>query len=648
MRSMTAKNMNNLFAFQAGLAAALSLAFAAAAQTNLPGAPGGEFLVLAQGGASDYVIVVPDGDDPRERVHKAASLLRGILAEAAACDLSVCRESEAPAGKPRICLGKTAAAMKAGLPLESLAGWSFCKRVVGKNLYLAGRDESAGIAEKPEKEYLGTFKAVTSFLEDEVGVRFLLPGTNGTYVPALAELKVSANLNVTASARIPYCYGRFYGDISIAHNHFDIPFYKTYGGHSYYEAVPVEKYAETHPEYFVLSGGKRVPAFGKENYQRNHLCISNPEVRELMLQEMEKQLDLGYEWVQLAQTDGYRACECEKCKAIAGDDKGEALWIVHRSLAEEMQKRRAGKKIVILSYGPTRLPPKTFDKFPDNVVIEMCSYAPEDFEKWKTFNVEKLVYIYNWGTYHPLGFLPKRSPAYCAKQLRLFAENNVRGIYKCGFGDSIGLEGPVYYVYGKLLFDPSADPRVLADEFYRAAYGRASSSMKYFFDALYKRLDDRAGGSIIDVLPQSAEDHICHCFPPELVQGMERHLKIAFKRDSDPRVQARLRLVQREFEYLKNLSAIFAYYRAFRAEEDWEVFDLMAAEIDRRKTLIDSWYVEARRGSAAAWKMKMEDGFTFFGDAKKDYLMLNGRLLDRPPMTWDLKKISETRTIPAR
>ena len=62
--------------------------------------------------------------------------------------------------------------------------------------------------------------------------------------------------------------------------------------------------------------GKRTPAFGKEDYQRNHLCISNPEVQELMLKEMEKQFDLGYDWVQLSQTDGYRECECPKCKAL--------------------------------------------------------------------------------------------------------------------------------------------------------------------------------------------------------------------------------------------------------------------------------------------------------------------------------------------
>lgn len=61
-----------------------------------------------------------------------------------------------------------------------------------------------------------------------------------------------------------------------------------------------------------MLGGIRQP-------KGNHLCISNPEVQELMLKEMERELDRGYEWVELAQTDGYQECECAECQAIHPD-----------------------------------------------------------------------------------------------------------------------------------------------------------------------------------------------------------------------------------------------------------------------------------------------------------------------------------------
>jgi hypothetical protein len=604
-------------------------------------------ILLATKGASDYVIVVPDGDDPNKRVSKAANLLQSLLAESLGCKLPIFKEAEAPADKPHIYLGKTRAAQIAGVPVDQLKEWTFCKRVVGKDLFLCGLD-AATVANRPD--ILGTYKAVSSFLEDEVGVRFLLPGgPNGLHVPKLAELRVDAGLNFTSAAKIPYCYGRWYGDISIPLNHVEMSFWKNYGGHSYYDAVPLKTYATTHPEYFRYANGQRQTS----STAGQHLCISNPEVQELMLKEIEKQLDLGFQWVELGQTDGYQPCECEKCKAIAGNDAGEALWIVHRKLAEQLKLRRPGAKVVILSYPPTYQPPKTFKSFPGNVVIEMCSYTPEDFEAWKAFPCERTVYIYNWGAYKPVGYLPRRSPEFAAKQLRLFAANNVKGVYKCGFGECLGLEGPTYYVYSKLLADPSADPQKLADDFYRAAYGKASVPMKLFFDSLHKRLDLRSGDSAIDVLPKVPEEQICFLYSPGLLQLMSDNLKRAFTMDSDPRVQARLRLVQREFLYLKNVVSIFTYYRAYRLSGSMSAFDLLAAEMEQRNAIIDSWFVANEKATtdpkAPKWKAKMEDGFAMFG-GNKDDIKRGGQQgsgdLSGPPFTWDMPKMREKLSSP--
>jgi hypothetical protein len=161
-----------------------------------------------------------------------------------------------------------------------------------------------------------------------------------------------------------------------------------------------------------------------------------------MMKQLERHYDLGFKWVEIGQTDGCVACQWASCKALAGDDQGEALWIVFRKLAEAMKIRRPDGKIVFLAYGPTKHPPKTFTSFPDNVIIEMCRYSAAAFDEWRPFNVPKLTYIYNWGPYHATIFCPERSPALLAKQLRLFAENNVQGILKCGFGEALGLEGP--------------------------------------------------------------------------------------------------------------------------------------------------------------------------------------------------------------
>lgn len=635
---------------------ALALAIIAQSAVLAADKPGQrDQIAIAASGASDYVIVIPDGDDPRNILKGAAETLQSFLAEASGCKLEVCKEAETPAGKNHIYLGRTKAAAKAGVPVDKLKGTEFCKRVAGKDVFLAGYDAPVTYVENnTNAAYRGTLKAVTSFLEDEVGIRFLLPGTNGLYVPRLNEIKVDANLDVTAGRNVPYTSAKTRDIYDIANNHFSYWFLKTYGGHSYYDAVPKEKYEKEHPEYFALFGGKRVAAF-------NHLCISNPDVQKLMLEEMDKWFSVGYEWYELAQTDGYRPCECDKCQAIAGKHAGEALWIVHRNLAEQARKKWPGKKIVIIAYGPTASPPRTFDKFPDNVMIEMATYTPERFKEFEKFGVDKMTYIYNWGAYHSLGYLPKCTPIFAAKQLRLFAENNVRAIYKCGFGENLGLEGPVYYVWGKLLLDPQADPLAIADDFYRAAYGKARTPMTAFFNELYNRLELYANIPRSEnpklrgraMIPNVPEDVITTIFTPSLIISMEDNLNQAFQMESDPRVQARLRLVEREFKYLKNIVAIFTYYRAYRLSNSWETFDLLEKELNSRRELIDSWYVEnpalKADPKAQKWVMRVDDGWPWFLDMygpTKEFLIQGGRLsgkLSVPPFSWNMKLLRETK-----
>jgi tetratricopeptide (TPR) repeat protein len=602
---------------------AMFFTFALLAKTELKNTK----LLLVNQGKSKYTIVIPD-KDPGNRVRKAANLLQTIVYDSTGCKLPILKEANSSSSTPHIYLGRTKAAEKENLPIKKLKDWTFCKRVIGKDIYLLGNDASANmtgglgyhdreyllklkdqrlnknIKDRSYKGFLGTYKAVSSFLENQMGVRFLLPGPNGLHVPKHKIVKIDGTINFTGSARFPFCYGRCYGDITIPNNHNEIPYYRNYGGHSFGPAVSKSKYGKTHPEYFVLVNGKRRPNYGPGG--AGHLCISNPDVQKLMLKELERQFNKGFEWVQIGHTDGCVACQCEKCRALAKEGYGEALWLVYRKIAEEMKKRYPNKKIVFLAYAETKNPPKTFSKFPDNVIIEMCSFDWDKmFKKWNKIKCPKLVYIYNWGTWHTTIFSPKRSLPFLAKQLRLFDKNNVQGIFKCGWGEALGLDGPAYYVYSKLLFDPYADYNKIANDFYRAAYGKACAPMKKFFDALYKRLDFKDGTSVIDLLniqPRNPEEQISYIFQPWLIVYLDSLLNHALRLDKSPKVQARLKLVKREFDYLKNLTRIYAYYNAYKMSHSKQSVELLDAELKKRDKLLDSWY--DKNG-----KMKQEPGF---------------------------------------
>jgi len=610
-------------------------------------APAERVVRLVSDGRSEYVIVVPDGEDLSgrwSRLGKAARLLQSTLKEAGGVELPIFAEGNAPADIPRIFLGKTRAAAAAGLPVAGLEGWTCVKRVVGRDLFLVGVDRASRVTESPYHAVYGTLRAVASFLQDEVGVRFLLPGPNGVFVPKLAELSVSTALDVTEAPLLDYCTSRPQEiTYDAANNYFQAAdLYKTYGGHSYYDAVPSKKHSEEHPEYFGYIARVRSPG-------ENHLCLANREVAELMLREMERELDRGHAWVQLAQTDGYKACRCRHCEAMHPED-GERLWILHRELAREMKKRRPGKKIVILSYGPTIEPPTTFSTFPDNVIIELCRYTEEAFEQWRPFASAFVVYVYNWGTYHTLGFAPKRTPTFAGEQVRFFLDNNVRGIYKCGFGENLGLEGPVYYVYGQMLRDPAQDPIRLANDFYRAAYGKARAPMRKLFEKLYERLQlysdlrllRRSGKVTRQLMPPSPEDVVSYYFPPKLLLSMESNLRRAKAVAEGPRVKARIRLVEREFLYLKNLASVFYYYHAYRLSPSWTTFDLLANEIEERRGLIDSYY-------DAKGRMIREDGWPrFFANCPKKDLLQGGRLTGTlsAPFNWNAAALREKELLP--
>ena len=603
----------------------------------------GEITVIANG-KSDYVIVVPDGEAGK-LVQSAAEALQKYLKEAVGCELPVLSESAA-GNRPGFYLGKTQKGAGAGVPYDKLKDYIHCIKTDGRDIFLAGEDKSAGIRgglDYHDREYLGqlkglnlqihdrsyrkwygTHKAVLSFLESTGLVQFLLPGENGRNVIPTEKLTVPDDLNEIRKPAFSYSYGRNYGDLdtTVALNHNEIPVYKNYGGHSFNIAVPKWRFAKTHPEYFVMVDEKRQPEYGPAG--GGHLCLSNPDVFELMIKEIERQREAGFRWIQVGPTDGQVPCECPECKAAGSP--GELQWCFFRKMAETVRQRMPDVKLVFLAYGHTKDPPKTFDTFPDNVILEYTIWKNfrEKFEEWKTFqSVPKLAYIYLFGSYHGMVFSPVRSPKYVAEALRILKENNVLGIFKCGWATELGLEGPVCYVFSKMLESPSLDPDKLADEFYRLAYGKACSPMKSFFNILHNSLDTPGGHSIIDELerrPRNPEQLHMYAFSGSKVRLMKHYLWLADRTDGlSDKEKARIRLVSREFQLLESRVKLYALNEAFQAVPSCELLEPIARELIAMEKMISLWYDE--KGN-----MKMEPGFywPFLENVSKSVLRRGG------------------------
>ncbi|HUT35223.1 MAG TPA: DUF4838 domain-containing protein [Planctomycetota bacterium] len=596
-------------------------------------------LELVKDGKATATLVLPEPAD--EQVRKAAGWLQEYVKKATGADLPLASEREQRLG-PQIVLGPSKAAAAAGVSANGLK-WDGCRLVVkGQRLFLLGRD-TPGVAGRTHLGAKGTARAAVVFLERFLGVRWLVPSPQGEVVPKTASLSVPDDLNVESTPAFAYGHGRYlYGvgtPASFANNFRTAVRIYTAGGHTWNVWVPYATYKDTHPEYFALIGGKRSPS------ERNHLCATSEEVKQLLLKGLTERFAEGYEWAQLGQSDGYQPCRCPACEALdsytAGspgkprrwefghasdpDHPCERILVPHKWLIDECAKRYPDRTVHLLVYGPTTWPSKKFDRFGDNVVAEVCGPTPEKLAAWKDKVRAMTTYVYYWGTYHPAGIGPKFSPRQVADELRMLHEHNVIGIYYCGGGEDWGLEGPAYYAAGRLMGDPSLDPDALVTEYCAGLYGEAAPTMLRFFNLLYSVLEQE-----VPRLPgcSRAETEFATRYPPAVLARLESLLRAAEAQATTERAKGWLRLTRDAFDYLAINARMYIFYRAYMAKPSVEALLRVKAEVDAWK----AWREKALnydKARARVWYPGLDTVVAFIREG--------GHMHSRtgPPADWD-------------
>jgi len=139
----------------------------------------------------------------------------------------------------------------------------------------------------------------------------------------------------------------------------------------------------------------------------------------------------------------------------------------------------------------------------------------------------------------------------------------------------------------------------------------------------------------------SPEDFYCHFFPAKLLDELSRNLQRAKAMAADEGVKEHLRLVEIEFDYVKNLAAIFQVYRAYRVDPNWQALDLLAAKVEERKRMIDALYPDGKPTRLSGLPSP------FIG-APKARVEAGGRLsgLLGAPLNWDFAFLRERRVLP--
>ena len=589
----------------------------------------------------NWSIVIPDKDDTgvsranREAVYELAEAFE----EGVGLKLPVVERSKFKGG-PALHIGE-ASAKAAGLPTGDLRLFDNVIAEKGGSIYLYGHDHPARSYRNVESArcVLPSLKATGRFMEKYMSVRFVMPYSTGMAVKKSAAVTVPDGTFTCERPTLQFGGTWTSALHSLQSGIMGSGVFYCWGGHSYTHMVSSKEYYKDHPEYFGLVRGVRFVDPGNEV-----LCISNPDVRKLMVDYIVKIFDEGADVCELGPSDSYQHCECEKCRALygTGDDWCEKYWCFHRDIAAEVHKLRPEKKVCIVCYGQTSKPPKTFTEFPPNVMIEMCKYTEESFRRWDRYNITSgfYAYIYLWGGYQFLGCTPKRTYRSVHDTARTLVKNGVKGIFRCGYLELPGLEGPAYWVFNRTLSDPDLDIRAAVSEYCDYCYGDAAAPMARFHDTIDAHL-------AVEKFPAARPlDAFAYLYTPETLKDLETALARAEAvKTLSKKEKARLGLVRVEFDYLRNLASIATVYAAYRFKPTRESFEPVARLVKERNRMLD-WLYAGKGGRA-----RPVEGFpqlTYFGSSERWFLAQNGRLgaIIGAPLCWDVDFLREKGVLP--
>lgn len=548
-------------------------------------------LVLAENGVARCTIMVPNQPDSFTRM--AASWLAEYVRLTCGAVLPIVEESAGPQGT-LISVGATDAAAAAGVYSDGLQ-YDGCRMVSrGDVLYLIGRDSGVrkgAVLEPEEGPWLyhfdiaqsrralgagakGTCRAVTAFLENFCGIRWLAPARWGVHLPTRERLAVPPDLDATITPAFAFAIGNaFYGSqlsrpAAYANTVRSAVRMRHYGGHSYIHWLPSGLFKE-HPEYFVLHNGSRSSA-------GHHVCPSNPEVRRMLLRGLQAEFDAGYDWVELGQSDGHIPCECTACRRM-DEDASRRMLLLHQWICREAAKTHPDKTVLLIAYGPTSRPHPDI-RFGSNVVIELTGGRPDVVERWTGYGRGMAIYHYWFDLSLGMGFGPRMTPREASEIVRYYHEQGVLGVFGGG-GWGWGLMGPTYYTLGRMMGDPSRDVRLLVTEYCEGLFGSAAAEMQSFFDLLYSRsywdLSFRHG------LSMTIDEAVRYLYPPQFVRGLDERLRAAEGAAVSERATHWIRMTRDEFDYLRHMSDMLHLYAAYLGRHDPLVGARLKESVDR-------------------------------------------------------------------
>jgi hypothetical protein len=441
----------------------------------------------------------------------------------------------------------------------------------------------------------GTRYAVTTFLEDQLGVRYIWPGELGKVVPHRETIvvddfqhrftpklvqrrirsmgyhdRLQAGLDrlgftkgdherVLAEAQrtkaeSPDWFGwhRLGGTLNLKSGHAF--------GHLW------AKYGKDHPDWFALQpAGSRDQS---KNPDRARLCVSNPDLIAAIAREKIEELNnnpslLG---VSIAPNDGGRPafCTCPQCEALdSAKGRKVLLWdfskgsrrdFEHVSLtdrmvsfwnaiAEQVAKVHPDKFLVVDAYSVYAAPPVERKLHP-NLVVRFAplgyhteEYRHESLRDWEGWSkaAQRIYFRPNLMLAGRRDGMPLLYVHKFGKDFRYLANHGMMGTDFDACCHHWATQGLNYYIVARLHWNPDQDVDALVDDYCQAGFGAAAKSVRRYFDGLETLMDEAA----------TKKTKAVAVFSPKALAGLRKELEKA-RRDagSDPTVAKRIAFLE--------------------------------------------------------------------------------------------------------
>jgi len=481
---------------------------------------------------------------------------------------------------------------------------------------------------------LGIQHAVSYFLEQAFGVRWLWPAESGTVTPGITNASWPSGTRRIKPDwlwRQVWLGGAFYQEddptlaefkvAGISHaTHKKLKLWQSRNrlgglniadGHRWAQICSPLVFDKSHPEYFALVNGKRDIQYydGKHN---NQPCTSNPEVIKLTADYLIAQFNARPELdgFSFAVNDGHGFCECENCLAIdewagagvheadeldkvTADDipfasKGASLTDrmlkFANDVAERVDKVHPDKLLLILIYSLYRTPPKRV-KLHEKVIAQFCTaswaHAKESIHEHDIKTLRGVAEftgrqgIYDYFINGANGTFPRG--------IARVAHANQQDFYDCGcryFATQAGLDfavnGFAYYMTARHLWDLSLSFDAILDDYCTSGFGAGAESIKRYLCAFIDKWEQSDGGA--HVKTNAVEALATELYEPEWLAQRRKDLQQAADLAAGDKASiARIGFLMEGMDYTElfcQAAAIaYGFVKAgapFRGEEGWE------------------------------------------------------------------------------